>query len=261
MKIHWYTLTYNESDIVPFVIQYYKHIISQGIDLKVFIFDNYSTDNTVELLKQYDFIEIRYFNTNGQFNDDINRYIKNECWKMSKGNADLVCVSDFDEVIYSNNLKEKLESVLKFGFNVLGTPWYALCGDELPIYDENKLLHQIINRGYKQRMNHRQGYEHLGKFMIFNPNLVDTMNYSVGCHISYPQPLFNLYVANDIYAIHFDKGFGWKYRYNKRNKLSQRIPQELYNKGYAYEYKWDAEKCKKEYQENVNNSIKLDFIR
>ena len=55
--------------------------------LKVVVFDNYSTDNSVELLSKYPWIEIRQFHSDGQ-NDIIQAQIKNQCWLEAKGKAD-----------------------------------------------------------------------------------------------------------------------------------------------------------------------------
>ena len=53
MKLNWYTLCYNEEIIIPYVIDYWKKIINDGINLKVIVYDNHSTDNSVELLSKY----------------------------------------------------------------------------------------------------------------------------------------------------------------------------------------------------------------
>ena len=46
-KLDWYTLMYNEADIIPYVVDYWQKLRDSGIDLHVYIYDNYSTDNSV----------------------------------------------------------------------------------------------------------------------------------------------------------------------------------------------------------------------
>ena len=58
------TCTYNEAEMVPYVMPYVERM---GYD-KFIVYDNESTDNTVELLKQYPFVEVRTYKTNGSFN-------------------------------------------------------------------------------------------------------------------------------------------------------------------------------------------------
>ena len=52
MKLIGMTLTYNESKMIPYIMPYYERL---GFDILI-IYDNESTDNTVELLKQYSFM-------------------------------------------------------------------------------------------------------------------------------------------------------------------------------------------------------------
>jgi hypothetical protein len=60
-------------DILPFVLDYWKRLpITKAV-----VFDNGSTDGSVEYLKQYDWIEVRYFKTEGQ-NDTVQRHLHNK---------------------------------------------------------------------------------------------------------------------------------------------------------------------------------------
>jgi hypothetical protein len=64
IKLYGMTLTYNESKMIPYIMPYYERL---GFD-KLVIYDNESTDNTVDLLKKYPFVEIRTFKTEGKNN-------------------------------------------------------------------------------------------------------------------------------------------------------------------------------------------------
>ena len=143
-KLDWYTLMYNEEDIIPYIHDYWQKLRDSGIDLHVYIYDNYSTDNSVKLLQDIPWITIRQFHSDGQ-NDIIQAQIKNSCWKDSK--ADFVCVSDFDEVLWGD-LAEELEVMKQNGYNVMGTKWYAFCGDEKPTYTPGMFLHQLVSFFY-----------------------------------------------------------------------------------------------------------------
>ena len=100
MKLIQYTLMYNESEIIPYVVDYWIHLHSQLDEFKVVVYDNNSTDNSVELLSKYPWIEIRHFQSDGH-NDVIHQQLKQDCWKESKGRADWCCVCDFDEILWS----------------------------------------------------------------------------------------------------------------------------------------------------------------
>lgn len=256
MRIDLYTLCYNEMDILPFVIDYWKKIpITKAI-----VFDNGSTDGSIEYLSKFPWIEVRHFDSNGM-NDDIQRFIKSEAWKQSKGIADFVIVCDMDEVIYSKNLGSVLNKMNKGNYNVLGCPWYMLCATERPQYTEGKLLHEISSEHWcDQYANHRSEYKHLGKFMLFNPNKVYDMGYSVGCHISYPRPSLKLLedTSGQVVSLHINKGFGEDYFAEKRKKAYDRLSMTNKMKGYGYEYGWSDEKQRQWYKDNVAKSFSIN---
>ncbi len=105
MKLIGYTCTFNEAGMVPYVMPYVERM---GYD-KFIVYDNMSTDNTVELLSKYPFVEIRTYDTNGEFDDGAKRQIEIdayvECRAMAKVGTDeeeaiWMTFTDFDEVLY-----------------------------------------------------------------------------------------------------------------------------------------------------------------
>lgn len=102
IKLIGVTCTYNEAEMIPYVIPYVERM---GYD-KFIVYDNESTDNTVELLKQYSFVEVRNFSSNGVFSDSIRTKkileVLQEYHKMSLNDDNLICftITDFDEVLF-----------------------------------------------------------------------------------------------------------------------------------------------------------------
>ena len=104
MEIIGYTCTFNEEKYIPYVMPYVENF---GYD-KFIVYDNGSTDNTVEMLSKYPFVEIRRWDTGGVFDDrakcELQRSAFHEC-KMRQGNGnELVWMTftDFDEVLFYN---------------------------------------------------------------------------------------------------------------------------------------------------------------
>ena len=254
MKLDLFTLMYNESDIIPYIVDYWKKI-RETIDLHVTVFDNLSTDDSVKMLSGYDWITIRYFISDGQ-NDVIHQKIKNDCWRDSK--ADFVIICDFDEIFWGDLLGE-LEYMKENGYNVMGCKWYAFCGENVPVYTEGKYLHELVKKGYKQYINHTPNYGHLGKFLLFDPNLVNDIQWSVGQHILYSvKPAFNLYVSDKVVNFHVNKGLSEDYFVNKRKKMGKRLSDTNKKYGMAVEYLYPEEKTRKEYREYVKNSVDIE---
>ena len=255
-RIILYTLSYNESDIVEYSIDYWKRL---GVD-KVICYDNYSTDDTVEKLKKYDWIEVRYFKTDGM-TDDLHAIIKNNCWKEQKGKENTyVVVCDFDEYLYFPSGVEATLDKMDGRFSVLGCKWFALCNDDTPERIEGVLLHEQSDKFYLQDVN--RNYPELGKFMLINPNMIDDMGWSVGNHICNPTGDFKLYVApiEECVAIHINKGFSPKYFVEKRKRMAKRLSNLNKMKGYCFEYNFPEEKSLEEYRENQKKSVNLNKI-
>ena len=111
LKIELYTVGWNEEFQLPFAIEYWKRFISDETDFKVIYYDNMSTDKSLEILSQYDWIEVRQFDSKNEMNEDFQTIIRNNCWKGS--DADWVMMVDVDEVFYCNDIISELKKFKK----------------------------------------------------------------------------------------------------------------------------------------------------
>lgn len=253
MRLHLYTLCWNEIDILPFVVDYWKRL---GIE-KAVVYDNGSTDGSIEFLQKIPFVELRHFVTQGM-NDIEQRNIKSSAWKESKGIADYVIVCDTDEMIYSNDLESVLQEMRDGGYNVLGMPWYACCFDTRPQYVEGKLLHELGTKYYKQQIN--VTHKHLGKFMLFDPNLIDDMGFSVGCHMAKPTPSMKLFETKRAVTIHIDKGFSEDYFVQRRMKMAVNLSDVNKRHNYCFQYRKSEEDCRKEYRKYQSECVNVNDL-
>lgn len=260
MKLIIYTLCYNESEIIPWVIDYWVHIKKQVDELKVLVFDNFSTDSSVEMLSKYDWIEVTQFKTEGH-NDVVHAAIKNNIWHAAKGEYDFAILCDFDEILWSHNWKEELQKMKDGGYNVLATKWYAFCGDEKPEYTEGKYLHQLVKKGFKQYINHMPQFKDYGKFLLIDPNITQSTNFSVGSHILYDiKPVFKLYTSDKITAFHINKGFGAEYYANARRKMGENLSETNIRGGMGVEYLYPYDKLIEDYKANQAKSFDINNL-
>lgn len=168
MKIHVYTVCWNEQKLAKHFVNYYSKFCD-----KIVIYDNGSTDGTLEKLV-HPIVEVRKFSSDG-FRDDMNRDIKNTCWKESVGVADYVIVCDFDEFLYHENLFEFLEK--NKDFNVFHPDIFDMI-TEVDFNDDTD-LHNHCKQGYlvEDVYNQKQN-----KCILFNPNEIGNIGYSEGAH-------------------------------------------------------------------------------
>ena len=111
MKIHVYLLCYNEDEIIRQVLSHYSTFCS-----RIFLLDNYSTDNSVHIATEFDNVRVLQWSSSNQFDDCLAVQIKESYYKQysrTDGSfcsevADWVIVCDMDELIYHPRLSEVL---------------------------------------------------------------------------------------------------------------------------------------------------------
>lgn len=253
MKVCWICLCFNEIDILPFVSKYWERVAD-----KVVVFDNGSTDGSIEYLEKLPYVEIRHFDSDGKQNDVIQKQVKEKAYLEFKDSYDIIIISDMDEVFYFNDFKALGAKMIDEGYNCMVVPIYSLCEDDKPVYDEDKLLHQQCHKFYKQKMNHMQGFEDVSKISIFNCKITDSINMSVGQHYVYTSPKMMIMLSYDGFCLHIDKGFGIDYKYRIRQKMWENLSDANKRGGMCLEYADDYDKVKKEYLENQKKSFDLN---
>ena len=169
MKIHAHILSWNEEKILPFTLDYYSNICE-----KIFIYDNMSTDSSDEIYKKYPKVEVVKWSSGDEIHELNYTKIKSEEYKNRSRNqgVDWVIVCDCDEILYHENLLEKLEEYKKEGIDVPLIDGHDMVSEEFPSYDGD-LITNKIKIGSKT-------YEPMCKNIIFNPDL--DVQYGIGGH-------------------------------------------------------------------------------
>jgi len=233
-QIIWvYALCYNESHFIGNFLTAYKDAD------RIIIYDNHSTDNSVELLMRDPRVEIRYFDSNSELRDDIHIQIKDNCWKEARGKADWVIVVDFDEVfarvtvvngevVFDLDLSEPYNN----GFNVIKPYGYNMISLDAPLYTNDHPFKHCPRGAY---------HPPAEKPCCFRPDQIGEMNYTVGCHTADPLDIkgsrdgvrilydknykhlhfrfwnYDLYIKkaevgrNRLSSVNKDHGWGWQY--------------------------------------------------
>jgi glycosyltransferase involved in cell wall biosynthesis len=103
MDVTIYTVTYNEELLMQLMIDHYR---SRFPNCHIVVYDNQSTDRTVEIAKANN-CEIRHYDSGGKVNDQMLWETKNNCWRDAK--TDWVIVCDLDEMLDINAEQLKYE--------------------------------------------------------------------------------------------------------------------------------------------------------
>ncbi|MBW8332385.1 MAG: glycosyltransferase family 2 protein [Prolixibacteraceae bacterium] len=237
--IHYYSVCWNEEKILPFVLDYYSKFCD-----KMVVMDNESDDNSPAIINSYPNVELRSYSSNGEFRDDINLEIKNNLWKESRGKADWVIVCDTDEILYHSQLIAKLDELKSIGISIIRPHGFDMYAESYP----QKSLLEITNGIKDNRL--------LGKCIIFNPNLIEEMNYRTGCHKCYPTGHVRFYKKDDIKLLHY-KCMELEFLIERFDILRKRLSNYNIVNKFGKHYLIEKELIRKNYLINLSNATNV----
>jgi glycosyltransferase involved in cell wall biosynthesis len=96
MEVHLYTIVWNEEEMLPFFFRHYDSLVSRYI-----VFDDGSTDHTLEILAAHGRVEVRPFvRTHTDSYVLSAQSLHDRVWKESRGRVDWVIITAVDEHLY-----------------------------------------------------------------------------------------------------------------------------------------------------------------
>jgi hypothetical protein len=208
MKIHVYIIAWNEEKILPFTLDHYSQFAK-----KIFVFDNMSTDSSDDIYKKYPKVEVKKWQTpEKKYNDVFLADLKSNIYKKSrKDNVDWVIVCDCDELLYHENLLEKLEEYKKNGITMPKIDGHDMCSEIFPEYDGELITNKIKTGSHT--------YEPMCKNIIFNPIL--EVRYMPGAHNNLtPNAIFS--ETAELKLLHY-KFLGKEYTSKRYQNLSEQL--------------------------------------
>lgn len=235
MNITVYTIAHNEESLIPFFLSHYSQFCN-----KIVIYDNESTDKTVEIAKKVknSHVEIIPIETSNQLNDSMYIDVRSKCWVGS--DSDYVMLVDVDEFIYHRNIKEYLYSSRKPIYKPVG---YNMISKTFPI--ENVLLTDQIKTGIRDNL-----YD---KPVIFDPKLITRVNYQLGTHggifyCSDNNVVDSIYLKQDaeLKLLHY-KNLSFEYRYERHKYFSTRLSEFNTTSLAGIHYTWEEERQRSEF--------------
>jgi len=222
MVIEAFILCYNEERMIRHTLNHYTKFCE-----RITIIDNNSTDDSINLAKKhYPNVNVEFFDSGGQYREDLQINIRNNCWKNSR--ADYVIVCDMDEFLYAPNIRQQLTLMKENDVIIPIVYGYNMVSETFPGSYETDITEQV-KVGFRERF--------LDKSIIFNPSLVKEINYGPGSHFC--QPI--LTVENridqlvDFKLLHY-KFLSKEYLYNKHTNYAERMSEINKQRGFGREY-------------------------
>jgi len=242
MKIAVFTLCYNETVMLPFFMQHYRPIA----DLIV-INDNESTDGSRELALQLGADEVRVFSTGGEFRDDLNSAIRNECWKGLKGKGfDWVIMVDMDELLYHDDLFGHLSNCKRNGVTVCVPQGYQMVSKSMPANDR-----PIIEQVRFGTLNKK-----FSKPVAFDPEAIDEMGYAPGAHRADPAGRIVIDVSGSLKLLHF-RWLSLDWMLTKNQRGFARMSEINKSNRWGHEYNTSAREIEHQYKKLLLDSVEV----
>jgi Glycosyl transferase family 2 len=220
MKIHVYSLGWNEEAILPFFLRHYGQFAS-----KIVFHDNMSDDRSVEILKANPLVELHHHDSGGWADEDFIRWTKNDSW-CGDTEADWIIACDTDEIIYAPNMVECLRKCKVDGITVLHSAYYEMVSYESIPDDGYSQIYDLCNIGYLN-----DNPNPVGKFTVFDPRKIIRMNYDFGCHNVRPEGEVKI-AYGLLKCLHYHH-IGLEHTWDKYCKRVKRHPKRSTERGLA----------------------------
>jgi hypothetical protein len=239
MIIHCFTSMRNESYMAPFFLRHYEEFCD-----KIFVWDDESTDGTLELLKAHPLVEILPLEIHG-IDDAYNQKIRSETYRrLSRGIADWVMIVDCDEFFYSPHLLENLEFQMRLPNSSIMAEGWQMISEDYPAVATTENLYDKIKEGVQDHMYDR---------LIFDPDLDVTVG--IGHH-SYSLNGYPTRISG-IKLLHF-KYMGLEYMSKRNAKAYKRLVKNNLDHGWGIHSSpgWNGVYSEAWYREALKNKVK-----
>ena len=167
--VHLYAVCKNEAHIIPYFLKHYGAFVDTFI-----IYDNGSTDESLQLLKSHPKTVVKSFDTNGFMDSGLTWKLKNSAWKSSRGKADFVIVCDMDELLYNPDPATWLRMLKKCSYTVVRPEGYQMVSEKLPPFSDEPIT-TVIRTGV-------MAFEKYSKTVLFDLGKIKEINFAMGCH-------------------------------------------------------------------------------
>lgn len=230
-----YTICFNEEFMLPYFIRHYR---KRFPNCNIVVYDNESTDRTVEIAREHHCTVITY-QTGGKLDDTTYLKIKNNCWKNAP--TDWVLIADCDELcdIHQQRL-ESLEqqgvSIVRFaGFNMVNL------NDDMNV---SNITHGIRSESYSKRY-------------LFNRKHITEINYGMGCHHATPNGYVDFGKDEKPYRAFHYKYLNPDYMIARHKVFASRLSEENIKRGYGGHYLYTEEQIRKEFADARKQAVKI----
>jgi glycosyltransferase involved in cell wall biosynthesis len=225
---------------------YFRHY--DAITDRYFIFDDASTDASLDILAKHPKVEIdRFYKQPESFVEGAHEF-NNNIWKKSRNKADWVIICNIDEHLYHPDLLVYLKQCRDEGITVIPAEGYQMISDSFP--DADGRLCDLVTRGMP--------YKKMSKLCIFNPDAIEEINYEHGRHHADPTGRVVYPQRKDLKLLHY-KYPELDYLITRFAELSTGLRRIDLEKGWGSRYLLERKKIEQSFQDVWVASFEVPF--
>lgn len=221
-RIHLYTMGWNEERLLPYFFRHYDRWVDRYV-----IYDDSSTDATLDMLHSHPRVEVRPFVRCVADSFVLSaQAIHNSCWKESRGAADWVIVTAIDEHLYHPDFDDYLRACERDGVTAIPALGFDMVSDTFP-QGEQHLCEQVLLGEPTAGMS---------KLSLFKPDSLIETRYAEGRHSAQPEGNVRYPESDSLLNLHF-KTLGLDYYITRCRLLATGLgPRDRANRwGWHYE--------------------------
>lgn len=218
--IHLYCLCWNEERMLPFFFRHYDDLVA-----RYFVFDNGSTDRSIELLARHPKVTLGEFRTVGESVIREAPAFYEKVWHQSRTEADWIFIVNIDELLYHPDGKAYFKRCMRRGVTVVPAVGYEMIAEHFPPADAN--LPDSITHGVRTRA--------MDKLCAFRPRMIRQIRYTRGRHNADPRGHVTYPPAPELCLLHY-KHLGEKYFIERSAELGSRTSDSDRRRGLGAHY-------------------------
>lgn len=249
-RVHLYATCWNEIRLLGFFFRHYDSIVQKYV-----IFDEGSTDGSVDFLRGHPKVELRRLVRNEQESFVISeRQLFNNCWKESRGFrggpvADWVIICNIDEHLVHPHLCGYLSECLNAGITAIPALGYQMLAENFPQSDEH--LCKTQKNGLTDPTD--------CKLIVFSPTALQEINYSDGGHSAQPVGRVVLPARDELMLQNYQI-LGIDYTLERFAELRSGLGTLDHARNWGFHYGWTREDLEKLFARIPDEGVDTEIV-
>lgn len=231
-RLHVYAVCWNDMPMLPYFLRHYR-----CLDARFRLFDDGSTDGTLEYLREQPDVEVSAFENDGRSFELSAVELYDQVWKSSRGHADWVVMCDVDEHMHHADLAGYLDGCKQRGVTAIETVGYQMVTESFPETD----------RRLCDEFTHGVPWEQMDKLAIFDPSAITAINYTAGRHSARPKGRVVFPPAREVKLLHY-RYLGLEYVRRRNSELAPRLGPVDLKHNFGHKYRWDDETLRADFE-------------